>query len=558
MRRYSPTISVLHSPVDKIREVIRYIRTEINAEKLENILSIKIAGKESGELLIYLAMLVYTVIFSYFTIQKHNAFRTFAWDLGISQQALWTTLNSGRLFYYTPELFFNPTGSFFGLHFSPILFLLLPIYAICQKPETLLVFQSFVISLSSLPLYWFARKSLNSKLVAVGFSLSYLLYPPLQGANWFDFHVQCFLPLFFFSAIYCLENEKWGKYFIFLVLALSIAENVPLVVIFIGIYGFFKHRNILLDLFKHKKPTDKRILVPFFTITMAFIWLLFARYIQNSFFPVDPVFDSFYRAIDYWSVLGIKGDPVSMPLYLVLNPLSALQALTYDAFAKLLFVTLIFGSLMFLSFRSAILLITLPSLGPALLSNHQPFYVMGVHYPLYYIPFIFLAAIVGLKRQSHQLPPSNMSKRIRNILILMLAFSVFASPLSPLLLTSNVSIPHFSEYRLPSITEHEISLQKIGELIPQNASILTQNNIFPHFANRENAYVFPLVHIFNYAPKEVDEYTNHLFSISDYVLIDLLYDEYSGRFFLEKMREYNVNFTLMEYYDGIILLKKYT
>jgi uncharacterized membrane protein len=149
-----------------------------------------------------------------------------------------------------------------------------------------------------------------------------------------------------------------------------------------------------------------------------------------------------------------------------------------------------------------------------------------------------------------------MSKSVGNILILMLAFSVFASPLSPLLLTSNVSIPHFSEYRLPSINEHEISLQKIVELVPQNASILTQNNIFPHFANRENAYVFPFIRIFNYASREANEYTNNLFSISDYVLIDLLYDEYSGRFFLDKMKEYNRNFTLIEYYDGIILLKK--
>ena len=39
---------------------------------------------------------------------------------------------------------------------------------------------------------------------------------------------------------------------------------------------------------------------------------------------------------------------------------------------------------------------------------------------------------------------------------------------------------------------------------------------------------------------------------------DLLYDEYSVQFFFEKMIEYNENFTLMEYYDGIILLKKYT
>lgn len=539
---------------DWIKKKIRSVK-EINAEKLESLLSSKKAGRDTSELTIYLMILVYTAIFSYFTLLKHYAFRSYAWDLGINNQALWTTLNSGKLFYYTPELFFNSSGSYFGLHFSPILFLLLPVYAIYQSPENLLVFQSFIVALGTLPLYWFARDTLNSKLVAVGFSLAYLLYPPLQGANWFDFHVQAFLPLFFFSAMYYMKKEKWTKYFLFIVLALSIAENVSLVVLFFGLYGVLKYRSLLLKSLGQKKLADKKALVPLVTIAVALVWILIARWIQNTFFPINPDYYSFYRAVDYWSVLGIKGDPITMPLYILFDPLKALQALTYDAYLKLLFFILIFGALLFLPFKSSILLATLPVFGPAFLSNHQAFYVVGAHYPLYYIPFLFLAAVEGMKNGSHNVAVAKIRIRIKNMLILVAVFSLFASPLSPLLLTSDTMVPHFSEYTLPTIGEHEVALHRIIALVPPNASVLTQNNIFPHFSSRPNAYVYPLPQVFEYAPKETNEYVNQLISKSDYILVDMRYDAYTANLIQNKMQIFYKNFTLVRSEDGIFLYR---
>ena len=108
-----------------IKKGIKALRG-LNIEGLENLLSKRIFRRDLSELLVYLLIAVYTIVFSYFTILKYCAFRSYAWDLGINNQALWTTLNQGKLLYYTPELYFNPSGAFFGLHFSPILFLILP------------------------------------------------------------------------------------------------------------------------------------------------------------------------------------------------------------------------------------------------------------------------------------------------------------------------------------------------------------------------------------------------------------------------------------------------
>lgn len=94
----------------------------INLQNLEKILSSRVFRIDLGVLLVGIAIGVYAITFSYFTILQHYSFRTHAWDLGIFNQAFWTTLYDGKFFYYTAELLVIPSGSFFGMHFSPILF----------------------------------------------------------------------------------------------------------------------------------------------------------------------------------------------------------------------------------------------------------------------------------------------------------------------------------------------------------------------------------------------------------------------------------------------------
>jgi uncharacterized membrane protein len=255
-------------------------------------------------------------------------------------------------------------------------------------------------------------------------------------------------------------------------------------------------------------------------------------------------------------VLGVENDPVMMPFQIILNPLRVFEALTYDVYLKLLFIVFIFGSLLFLSFRSSIVLITLAWLGPALLSNHQTFYVIGDHYPLYFIPFVFLAAVDGVRKQIPTLNVTKLAAMTKNLLVVGVIFWLFVSPVSPFLNTTNeVTIPHFSEYHLPIFTDHIVRLQRIVDLVPSNASILTQNNIFPHFSNRGNAYVVPLPQAAAYAPEAIGAYLDQLIDKSEYVLIDTKTDFYeAGNLILN--RTSMQNFRLLANEDGILLYKR--
>jgi len=127
-------------------------------EKIEKVLNYKLLGKELAIFVVYLLVYVYFIVFLEYTILKHDAFRSYAWDLGIFNQSLWTTLKEGRFFYHTLELFLNQSGSFFAVHFSPVLFLMLPIYALYPKPETLLTLQTIILALGAFPLYLLAKE----------------------------------------------------------------------------------------------------------------------------------------------------------------------------------------------------------------------------------------------------------------------------------------------------------------------------------------------------------------------------------------------------------------
>ena len=113
-------------------------------ENINNLLDKKIWKFDITFILLCLSIFSYTVIFSLFTIYKHKTFNTYAWDLGIFNQAFWTTTKLNKIFYYTAELYFVKSGSFFGVHFSPILYLLVPFYSLYPHPETLLILQSLI------------------------------------------------------------------------------------------------------------------------------------------------------------------------------------------------------------------------------------------------------------------------------------------------------------------------------------------------------------------------------------------------------------------------------
>jgi len=522
-----------------------------------------------------ISILCYGLIFSYLTVLKHYRFTSYAADLGVFNQAFYTTIFNGKLFYYTPELWINPSGCFFAVHFSPILFLLLPVYAVYPKAESLLVAQSFLIALAAIPIYTLTTKHLGDKKAGLMMAIIYLLYVPIHGANWFDFHPQAFIPLTILLTYHFFYKKSWKPYFLMVILSLSIEEHLLYIVFFIAAYCLIielitRHQrtgekipetHLNFDL-KHSKnqflkflSNNEAIFISLLTIIACIAWFFIIKLVKSQ-YPITPEFLDLYRAVDVYRVLGFNGEITQLPLYILLNPQKAYAALYFDFNIKLLYFTILFAPLLFLSFRSSFTLVALAVLAPMFLTNYTPYYTIGAQYPLYMVPLIFIAAIKGLST----LNQSTAKKILKLAILVSLIFLVSTSPISPLAYSlSEKSILWYpNAVHLEPQESYVDPLHKLLDIIPPNASILAINEIFPHVSSRPNAYLIPFdIPAFQEKGKKeiIENYTRELLNKSEYVLLNVKASSYWGSFTLKEL-ENSGQFKAYAMADSYILFKR--
>jgi uncharacterized membrane protein len=510
------------------------------------------------------SILTYTILLSYISILKHQLFLTTAWDLGIYEQSIWSTANSAKLFWYTVELPINPNGCFFGIHFSPLLFLVLPVYKVFQSTATLLVLQSLAMALGAVPLYLIGLQETNNRKYALFFSILYLVYPPLLGVNLFDFHTQSFLPLFFFFAFYYFRNKSFLRYFFFVILALSAVEFVPFIVMFFGLYGLwigwkeFKQSGETVD---HKFLFSNRTVVcSVLTVFAGGLWYVMAR---RAIFYFNPT----VLPNTNWMQLG---DPVNNPSGLlwnmVSNPLRTAQLILSSAEQKIAYIFGILAPVGFLSLLDLpVLLIGAPWFLAAFLSNYPPYYTaVGYQYVAFVIPFIFISAVRGVKKFSVIRSTIRTSKfklirlfssvdKINKKLLLFFYLFILVVSYG---LTSQPYINSLIGRLSSRSQQHLIALNKILELIPSNASIMTQNDIFPHISERMYAYAMWEWNASIAGNMSATDFFLRNASV-DYILIDTTSDWYRDNIeeFTSKLIE-NGSFRILNSADYIWLLKK--
>jgi uncharacterized membrane protein len=509
----------------------------------------KVGNVERSKILLIISIVVYGVVFSTLTVLRYYAFRTRAWDLGIFTQSFWTTSNAGKFFYYTCELVVNPSGSFFGVHFSPILFLVLPFYWVLQTPETLLVIQAFIMALAAVPIFKLANEYAGGRTVGLLFSTAYLIYPATQYVNWYDFHVEAFIPLFSAYALYYLTKEKWPKYFLFIFLLLMCQEQTAFITFFIGIYIAWKYRSRIISAIKQKRFSGNEVTVPIVTMIISVVWYSFTLWQRNTFFPINPATMSGFLGSGNFSILGAK-DPLQIPLLIIFRPLNALQALTYDGLIKLAYLGLLFGPLVLFSFKSPSALIpTIPWFGFSLLSQTLAHHMLGHQYEAFVVSFIFAAAIFGLRKDLVRKPQHrNTANSIKKIAAFSLAFFVLFAPFC---LVQTIFFPNFTTIQRNG---HDRALTEVINMVPSNGSILTVDHIFPQVSNRIDAYVVPVIWLNTTVQNLVIDFVNGTANKVDYILVDNQTDPVATSLVLSLL-ETKPQFTLVESRDnGEILL----
>jgi uncharacterized membrane protein len=176
----------------------------------------------------------YVVYMMFFTLRQHAKFNTYNWDLGQLDNEFYNALH-GRPFRCTP-LFREPNNwAELRDHATFSVYALLPFYALHPAASTLLVLQCLLLGLGAIPLYRFASRRLSPQLAAL-VTLTYLVYPPMHGAQFFDFHFQPVAAAFILAAIDAFDARRMRLFWVFFVIALGCREDVSIGFAILGIF----------------------------------------------------------------------------------------------------------------------------------------------------------------------------------------------------------------------------------------------------------------------------------------------------------------------------------
>jgi uncharacterized membrane protein len=480
---------------------------------------------------------LYACIFSYISILRYRAFDMYAWDLGVYHQSIHTTVTTGDFFFNTIEYPYTqtaiPSGTEFAVHFSPILILVLPLYALLKSPITLLILKSIAIALGVYPVYFLALKRIKQHHIALAFSTGYLLLPIVHAVNWFDFQPQALIITPMLFAVLYLDSGRTKPAVLSLLAAFSTIEIAPLLGIAVSLSYYVIDYKSYISMLVVRKYRSFIKSTPTATLITSLVWLMMTMILSYALGWQGSFHLSNTRRVS------------------LLMDLNILSALSFDWQSKLVYVVLILAPLGFLSMLDAVRLFPgILWMSLAVLSNYPPFYHISFHYLALVIPFVVDSSISGFSRVYY------LMKRRRHFVSILLISSVVLGSLvgSPVGTISYGNHPWTGPFGLPIVTQHDVLLQSLVDMVPENASILTQNNVFPHVSGRREAYVFPFSSTFP-TPGSFQTTLEDYFQRVEYIIVDQSSDQISATIVAARLST-SRDFGILAEADGGILLKR--
>lgn len=444
------------------------IRYDLTLVKQIDALNNFIIKKEKLSLFIVLSFsFIYILRIKLF---QHFTFNTGAFDLAMYDTAVRNTLEGNFLF--ADQLGRN----FFSEHFSPILLLICPFYLIFDSPVILLVSKAIAVAFGVLFVYKIGKHYRLSPLVALLVSLIFLNYKYLARGIWFDFHPEMMEPTFILGAIFFLLKRKMWPYLVFLILALSCKEDIPIYALGIGIYALFNQKTRLIG---------------WITCVISIAWAIVAwKFIIPVTMPSDAVVSHFVAA--RWGHLGSTYQDVAIAL--LKQPFYVIKCILSEAPVDML-KTLAF--IPFLGIEA--LIIALPGLILNTTANFEPQANLLLHYSAPIIPFVIWGYIIGLKRLRDFVLLLPWCKKNSQ---LVLAFGVSA-------LTFFMALSFGADYEFYSFNAHVMARYRVMNKIQSGASVSCGNDFVPHLVRKTTPYSFPY-----------DQSRDRKYRHCDFILVD--------------------------------------
>jgi uncharacterized membrane protein len=496
--------------------------------------------------LLTLFVLLDIVIISWIQLVAYNSFYTFSQDFGSFSQIFYTTIHNHTLLQYTSNIPSGSNGTFMAVHFAPLIFLLLPFYALAPAPTTLLVMKIVVLAAGAFPAYGIAHRRLGSPRWGLLLGTAYLVSPITMTLNWIDFDMEVFIPFFVLCAIYLLLQKRYFAFLIAWILALATIETaVPFLLIFgiLALLGSYVGPGLLSREDRFRERTAL-----WMSVVLAVAWLGLAYLAVHSYSSVGGTFGSSYARS--YQVLGAQSFFDVVP-QAVLHPGNVGAALQFQGSDKIVYLLMLFGCFAFLPLFGELRYLgpVVGWIGLAVLSNTPQEYSFGSQYLGYVSPFLFAGAVGGIvllrpwvanhlgtgagssargtdsaSRTRHWTLPRSEEVILPGVVVIALVVTVGVG--NPLLAHPAAGLPAI-QFGFPAPDAHTMLLGRIIDLIPASATVLTTDHLFPQLSDRAQAYVLPTAEEF--AGNSSITYQSTLqgwIDNSTYVLLDFTLDPY--------------------------------
>ena len=184
-----------------------------------------------------LAALLFFAWVSLWTVARLRALAVPSYDFGIFSQ-MFNAMRRTGLPVTTLERGYPL--SHFAVHVSPIYYLMLPVYALFPRPETLQILQAAVMASAALPLWKLGGLHGLTGPRRFLLCLLLLLAPAFAGGAAFDLHENCFLTVLLLWLFWSLDREKPGTMLLTALLTLAVKEDAAMYVGVVGLWALLR------------------------------------------------------------------------------------------------------------------------------------------------------------------------------------------------------------------------------------------------------------------------------------------------------------------------------
>jgi uncharacterized membrane protein len=415
--------------------------------------------------LVLFGSLAYAIYFSYFTILHHHRLGTAGFDLGININWCYNALHGHPA--RSTVLFGPDGGNFYSAHAIFGMFFWLPLYALHPGGEVLLIVQATLAGLAATTLYLFASTQIP-RWSAVLVAYAYLLFAPLHGPNFYDFH-ELIPPLpFHFLLYWAIATRRNWLVGILVPVIWSFREDMPVGLTMLGLF------LVLTGI----RPRLGAVIA----LTSG-IWFVLLKFV------LMPLGGSWWFAAIYKDLQpGGKGGYGGVVQTLLINPAYSLSTLLKED--KLIYFLHMFAPLALLPARRiALLLLAIPGFAFSILTTgYPPTLSIAFQYTCHSIPYLFAASVLML-RVLGQGEGGTVRRRaaLGAVVVGVLAHSyVFGAVLQHETFVGGFQKIEFSM----SAKEQKryATMQRLAAQIPQEASVAASETEIPHVAARMDAY----------------------------------------------------------------------